>query len=202
MVTAVAMLLSTSCANAVGGDAEPSGPTTTTRVGDPTTLVVGDSILHQALDEVRAALQETGWQPTVLARPGSRIQGWERDVHAAFARVEPTVVVIELGTNNCARGSSCSTIDHAIDDLMAPLASVGRVLWLNVQEAPDYPAGAQKVNAALQAATMRWPNLRIIDFSSAFADRPDLHLPDGVHLSQKGRDAFASFVLEALESDT
>lgn len=203
MTLSALLVLSAACSGTARDQSETVGwqdsAATSTTGAAPEALVVGDSILHQALDEVRSALRVAGWQPTVLARPGSSIQAWPQDVCRAVARVGPSAAVVELGTNNCTRGSSCM-IDDAIDEIMASLDGVGRVIWLNVQQAPDYPEGAEQVNAALQRAATRWPTLKIADFSAAFRDRPRLHIPDGVHLSKMGQKAFAGYVLEALES--
>ncbi len=48
-----------------------------------------------------------------------------------------------------------------------------QVLWLNVQTAPDYPAGAEQVNVALEDAAQSRGNVRIVDFSDEFAGHPE-----------------------------
>jgi hypothetical protein len=71
---------------------------------------------------------------------------------------------------------------------------VRRVLWVNLSEyRPLYHA----TNQALDAAAERWSALRILDWRRISAGHDDWFV-DGVHLTARGKDAFALVLGQAL----
>src|SRR5689334_245854 len=88
------------------------------RVTKPATaLVVGDSLLYLAANDVRSALKEKGWHAVVDARVGSGINGgftidkWPPRVRDLVRATHPDVVFVELGTNGC---TGCQSLGAAI----------------------------------------------------------------------------------------
>lgn len=165
-------------------------------------VVVGDSILQMSTKEVDAALRAAGWKPAVTGVFGSTIRGgthgpWPKTVHDLVRLLDPAVAVVELGTNDAGEPRCCAHVPDDIDALMRELRDVPHVLWLNVQEGRTFSATSEHVNRDLRAATKRWSNLRIVDFSDRFKGHPDWHSGPGPHLTAAGQIAFAQLVVQA-----
>ena len=167
-------------------------------------LLVGDSIFHDARAQLTGSLSKRGWRPTVRAVPATTIRGggfypvdWQRDFTAQIGLLQPAVVVAELGTNGC--GTPCPSTAAAIDRNMRALRRVRIVVWLDVREAAPIPPNPNEINDALEAAQLRWPNLRILDINRWFHDHPELIGPDNVHPTETGDLALALFVADALD---
>jgi acyl-CoA thioesterase-1 len=167
-------------------------------VETPRVLVLGDSILNQSADPVRSSLEDHGWAPVVIAFGGSAIEQWTARLPQLLDEHQPSIVVVELGTNDCTDGV-CPELDAQIEAALDALADTEQILWLNVQTGPTYPAGAERVNVALDTAATRHPNLEIVDFSDEFAGHPDWLDAGGPHLTPAGQLAFARLVTEAVD---
>jgi len=108
------------------------------------------------------------------------------------------LVVVELGYND-----DPATFDVAIDAMMIALNSrnVRQVKWVNLADI-RFSNGSltySPSNAALDAATDRWPNLEILDWETA-SNTPerDRWFSDGVHLTTTGQAEFALWLREAI----
>jgi lysophospholipase L1-like esterase len=167
-------------------------------VDSPRVLVVGDSILNQSADPVRAELEADGWAPVVIAFGGSAIEQWTERLPQLLAEHSPSIVVVELGTNDCTDGV-CPQLDAQIAQALDALADAEQILWLNVQTGPTYPAGAERINAALEQAAAARANLRIVDFSDTFADHAAWLDDGGPHLTPAGQRAFARLITDAVD---
>jgi hypothetical protein len=161
-------------------------------------LVVGDSILNQSLEPVKSALEEKGWTPVAVAFGGSAIEQWITELPKLVADNDPSIVVIELGTNDCAV-DACPQLESQIDAALDAVKPVERVLWLNVQTDPSYPSGAELVNRALAAASETHPKMQIVDFSDEFHGHPDWLEDGGPHLTPAGQLHFAKLIQDAVD---
>lgn len=167
-------------------------------------LVIGDSLTAQSSDEIRLTLQADGWNPTVEGHSASSVVGaragvaWPTRVAELVKPHAPDVAIVELGTND--GGESSASLGAGIDAVMGPLRHVRRVIWLNAQVAVFSGAEARVVNEALREATVRWPNVEILDMSSHFAGHDEWHSPDGVHFNDSGKGELAKFMRSALDS--
>jgi lysophospholipase L1-like esterase len=168
-------------------------------------LIAGDSIFHHARVALADALRTRGWQPTVVAVPGSSLRGgglfpvvdWPRELAQEARRLQPDVVVVELGTNGC--GTPCSSISAAIDRDMQGLRLVPLVLWLDVRDDGAIPPHPVAINDALERARSRWPNLGILDMNALFHTHPGWIGADNVHPTPAGGSGLARFVADALD---
>jgi hypothetical protein len=161
-------------------------------------LVVGDSILNQSIDPVRAGLEGSGWTPITAAFGGSAIEQWTAALPQLVAEHQPSIVVIELGTNDCAV-DACPDLPAQIEATIDAVDPVERILWLNVQTEPDYPAGAELVNNALAAAAESHPKMQIVDFSDEFQGHADWLEAGGPHLTPAGQLHFAKLIQDAVD---
>ena len=168
-----------------------------------TVVVVGDSLTLSARDEITAALDGLGLEVLVVdgvesrrmtVGNSSRPSGLEaiRSIHEELT-VEPDLWVIALGTNDVG-----AQVDEQRfrDDLQATLDGVGPdapLVWVNlwIRDRRDAVVTANGVirdeidGRASPAAVVGW-----------FAHGADdaLTTGDGVHLTDRGRDAFATAI--------
>ncbi|MDP9332540.1 MAG: SGNH/GDSL hydrolase family protein, partial [Actinomycetota bacterium] len=102
---------------------------------------IGDSLLRVASPDIRRAL-DSGYEVTITARSGQRIDQMLPDLQNALRRDRPVAAVIEnLGTNNAiqARGYSRSLSDF--DQLIADTNPVGCVVLTTISTYLDKRAG-------------------------------------------------------------
>ena len=166
-----------------------------------TAVLVGDSILVGAAQEVTAALQREQWTVHIDAVGGTAITGtppvvnWPQRVDSLVREHQPDVVVVELGTNGC---GWCARNTDGIDAIMKPLRSVERVYWVNVREGAITPEDPPQMNDAIERAADRWPNLHVIDLNKHFDGRNDWLQADQLHPNQRGNEELAKLIEEEL----
>ncbi|MCZ7536460.1 MAG: hypothetical protein M5T61_11500 [Acidimicrobiia bacterium] len=158
---------------------------------DPRILVVGDSVLLGARDDVVSRL--SGWETTVDAEVGRSTVGGLDVLRRERERIGD-LVVVHLGHND---GASRELFRTRIDEVMAELSGVERVVWLDLVEFDAWVAGA---NEELAAAASRWPNLEIAPWQSVATSDPTYLYSDGIHLPPPGRSAMADLVGETVDS--
>ncbi len=159
--------------------------------------------------------------PPIVAMPGNQViaigdsvllgaRGWMREqfpgvlINAEVGRqfyVLPTIigelqvagimrsdVIIDLGTNGPPTGSDLSKV-------LTMLAGAHRVVLVTTRE----PRSWQDLsNQRLLAAVAGHPNVVIADWHSASAGRPDYFVSDGVHLTERGGQAYVEVLAGAL----
>lgn len=109
------------------------------------------------------------------------------------------IALVELGYND-------NPADFAtdVDEMMTALTAqgVGRVAWVNMADIrrSNNALVYTPANAALDAATTRWPNLTVLDWETASdnAERSRWFRSDGVHLSATGEAEFSLWLRDQL----
>ena len=115
----------------------------------------------------------------------------------------PDLAIVELGYND-----NQSTLGGEIDQMMTALVAKGirYVGWVNMSERRKVSGVAAFAagNRALNAATLRWPQLRILDWDGyTMCGRKDRWFSDSVHLNSTGQAEFALWLRDrALELGT
>ena len=164
-------------------------------------LLVGDSLMNQSRAQVLDAVSQDGWDPKIEAEGGTTIVQWADRFPLLDFADQPDMIVIELGTNDCGLGG-CPDLTPYIDKIMKYTTSATEVLWLNTNEdASENPliGNLEYVNNEIEDACSRYPKLFLADMNSEFEGRKDLHVPDGIHWNDQGKEAFASFIRDQLE---
>ena len=117
-------------------------------------------------------------------------------INALTPETMPTVAVLQLGYND-----SPATFTADIDQVVTALnaRAVQRIIFVNLSTrrvSVDYNAS----NAALLAATQRYPNVSVLDWNT-FSTGPDKSrwFSDTVHLTSTGRVEFALFLRNQLD---
>lgn len=157
--------------------------------GANSVFVMGDSVFLGTTSSIPIRLSD--WVVTYDAE-GSRRLAQGIDTLAARRGEIGEAVVIQLGNNYISgeRGDYASQIDEA----MAVLADVPRVVWVTVSEvSPTRTA----INESIRAAADRYPNMWVADWAQVIATEPDLSW-DGIHLTPAGRQRMAEVVAVAL----
>jgi hypothetical protein len=154
-------------------------------------LLVGDSVSVGATPAIQAAGFEHGWSVSIDAEIG-RTTSQGADILASMQGRLPSVVVIELGNNDAAIPASFAT--H-IDAVMRELAGADHVVWYTMSRFASWVPAA---NAELQAATDRWPNLELADWSTVAATTPGVLSGSGPHLMPAGGDAFSDLLFSTI----
>jgi hypothetical protein len=121
---------------------------------------------------------------------------WVEHLTSLLEHVNPEVIVVELGYNDC--GFDLSTYGADIDNFMASLSGKP-VHWLTVADARDQTECDDTINAALTEATTRWPNLTLFDFAAHMEGHPEWTV-DGLHLNDDGQRAYADWLHAQLDA--
>lgn len=162
----------------------------------PLVLVIGDSVAtgmywHDAAIAVMQERLGVYWDVAICRTIDGTSCPFDGEraptllqVVAARGTVPPTVVV-ELGYNDPA-GTFASEVDDAMKALTA--AGATHVLWLTMRESrAPYPT----LNALLEQATTRWPQLELVDWNAASESHFSWFQTDDVHLTAEGGVAMA-----------
>jgi hypothetical protein len=156
---------------------------------DPRLFVIGDSVLLGAHDTITARLP--GWNVTVYAQEGLSTLAAPSIITANRPNIGE-VAVVALGNND--QGNPV-TFGQRIDGVMQALTGTRRVIWVNLRH---FASWVPAMNAQLQAATTRWPNLEIADWDARATPDPGLVYGDGLHLTGAGAAAMAELIAEHL----
>ncbi|MFN3255059.1 MAG: SpoIID/LytB domain-containing protein [Ilumatobacter sp.] len=164
---------------------------------------VGNSIAHEGGSEFRRLTDGTfassrldvvdGRCTTKTVCPGTT--GVEA---AASLPLDLDLVLVELGYNDTP-ANFASDIDAMMTALQA--RGVRRVAWVNMADirTSNGQLVYTQANAALDAATARWPQLTVLDWEAA-SDTPERPrwFSDGVHLTTTGQAQFALWLRSQL----
>ena len=176
-------------------------PITTIPGAPPLAVVLGDSNTFFAGNQIRDALAEAGFTPTVRGISGSGLKDDTTDwlpAAAVVAGARPAVVVVALGTNDAVDPANVAAFPARLAQLLAALGPVP-VVWVTHTEGGGGrdPADERGVNDAIRAAPAEHPNLTVLDLAPAIAARPRLLGPDKLHYSEIGREWFAQEIADA-----
>lgn len=162
----------------------------------PLVLVIGDSVAtgmywHDAAIAVMQERLGVYWDVAICRTIDGTSCPFDGEraptllqVVAARGTVPPTVVV-EIGYNDPA-GTFASEVDDAMKALTA--AGATHVLWLTMRESrAPYPT----LNALLEQAVTRWPQLELVDWNAASESHFSWFQTDDVHLTAEGGVAMA-----------
>ena len=194
-------------------------------------MFVGDSNVTLSSAQIVA---ETTWEthlddgyvPVLAARVGASIrtpdcmvaQGcttdnyWQIRLAALLGSVHPNAIVNNLGINDTAALGTPTTRGYAaygakIDWFMGLLPKGVPVFWTNLPctiEPKNRLTGCRTVDAALAAATKRWPDLVDVNWAGTADSHPDWMIFQGtspeVHYTTTGDANWASLVVKTLDA--
>lgn len=170
--------------------------------GEPSVLVVGDSLTADAADELRTELALRGYRTAGIVAHGGTGIGWAADRLAEG--VEADIVVVATGTNAAAGGWSATdagqtaTAIRRMSSWPCPLwvlpATFKHTIGLPSARDPDAAATAAGIRRAVSAA-----GIASVQWATLADGRRDLHQWDGIHHNAAGQRAYAQFVAAGVD---
>jgi hypothetical protein len=155
--------------------------------------IVGDSLTEGVRSRITPFATRYGFDAKIDAETG-------RDIEAGLSPLKKIVtgrdlVVVALGTNDARSGLTAADADARIDEMMAQVAGKP-VLWINIyrSDTKGTLAAADLFDRQLGAATSRYANLTVLDWSSYIQSRPELMGEDHIHLTSDGYVARAGWM--------
>jgi lysophospholipase L1-like esterase len=189
--------------SAASGKGSTGGTVATTAVSLPPlgtrVAIVGDSLTEGVRSRITPFAARYGFDAKIDAQTG-------RDIEAGLSPLKKIVtgrdlVVVALGTNDARSGLTAAEADTRIDEMMAQV--VGKpVLWINIyrSDTKGTLAAADLFDQQLRAATSRYSNLTVLDWSSYIQSRPELMGEDHIHLTSDGYVARAEWMARQIAS--
>ena len=150
--------------------------------GPATVYVLSDSVILGAEPQLRASLP--GWQVTFDSKVS-------RNIYTGLSILRhrsgpaPRVVIIHLCTN-----WSQITYGHEIDEAMADLPGVDRVIWVTCT---PWNPGVISADAAIGVASVHYRQVVVADWAAISAD-PGYTYDDHLHLRPAGAAAMARLI--------
>jgi hypothetical protein len=201
----VLLLALTSCVIEQGSGTEPLLPgqagTSTPKAGPVRSpkggpmLAIGDSLLVGAVEHGNLGLKltEDEWEPEVVAETG-RSTRWGIDQIRMRDKV-PRYVVVVLGSNP---GSSSGGFTDEVQSLRDALVARGvrRILWIPPHG--SNPGRYSEKDAILQEADRTDGRLVVPDWGAVLDQNPHYIGGDGLHLTDAGYDALATYIRDTL----
>ncbi len=158
-------------------------------------LAIGDSLLVGAVEHGDLGLRLTGdeWEPEVVAETG-RSTRWAIDQVRQRDTV-PRYVVVVMGSNP---GYSSAGFADEVQTLRDALVARGarRIVWIPPQHTD--PGRYAEKDAILHEADRNDPRLVVPDWGAVLDANPQYVGGDGLHLTEEGYAALASFIQDAL----
>jgi peptidoglycan/LPS O-acetylase OafA/YrhL len=151
----------------------------------PPVLAFGDSVMVQGAVALAAELGPI----QVDAAIGRQVADGIAALQArADAGTLPPTVILQLGNNGPFRATQ-------FDAVMAVLADVDHVIWVNLRVPRDWE---QRNNKLIRQGVQQYANARLVDWYGATEGRRDLFWNDGYHPRPKGAALYAKLVLAAM----
>ena len=118
-------------------------------------------------------------------------------VLAGAADMDTDIVLVMLGyhnaNSNARRGRFPALIDMVVE-AAGPRLVVWPMYGATADCSANYKSGIVIANQALQDATTRWPNLRLVDYTSELAAHPEYSQQRCPHLLASGSKAVAGWL--------
>jgi hypothetical protein len=181
----------TSTTHAPTSTLPPTTTTTRAPITDARIFLMGDSVMAALnpnyTNEARKVLGAFGWKVTIDAKE-SRFAPAGIQVLKARRAEMGQVVVIQISNNYNGNEQQWA---GQIDTMFDVLDGIPVVVFLTVSEfRPD----RRGVNAELESALKRHPNMLLADWNKLGASAPAYLAKDGLHLNPKGAQAMAELI--------
>ena len=175
--------------------------------GQGTLLVVGDSLTvgTEAFGTLSAKVNSLGtWVNVVVDAKVGRKASLGATVIEKGLTSSTTALVIALGTNDMISKPETWYPRWVIDAVMQKTRGLP-VLWVNLEFSQtgrsDWRARGVRFNKELRLAKLRYPNLAIADWNTAFTPKSKSRfIEDGVHLTVSGYKTRSAFMVPVISS--
>lgn len=180
-------------------------------------LFVNDSVTHQAIISIVSEMNNVqptdtpgryapnfgssipgiGLRQIPMLQPAEADSYWHDHLTSLLGHVNPEVMVVELGYNDC--DHDLSDYGAHIDNFMSVIPTETPVLWLTVADARNVYTCDETMNAALTDAATRWSNLALLDFAGFMTGHPEW-TDDSKHLNATGQGEYARWLHQQLDA--
>ena len=175
--------------------------------GQGTLYVVGDSLTvgTEAFGSLSKKVNALGiWTNVTMDAKVGRKASLGASVIRKGVSSSTTAIVVALGTNDMISKPETWYPRWVIDIVMQNTRGLP-VLWVNLEFSQtgrsDWRARGVRFNKELRAAKLRYPNLTIADWNTAFTPKSKSRfINDGVHLTVSGYKTRSSFMVPAIYS--
>ena len=178
-------------------------------------VIVGDSLTGGNASYIAPALRSAGLDARVEGLSARRIavsfqfkgyrdSGIERIRRLRADGVDPSLWVIQLGTNDLGVVQNCGCADKVafaiglIDRLLAELPAERPVAWVTLMNRADYDL-TNTFNEALRRRAVINPYMRLIDWATISLQRPDWFI-DSVHQNIDGVAQFTKMYIDDIRA--
>lgn len=151
-------------------------------------LAIGDSVMEGVSNELVHAFGTNIVVDAKQGRQPAAVLNILRELSAA-GRTSDTVI-LHIGNNGIFREATFEKIFAE-----AELAGAKKIVVVNCKVPRTWE---QPNNAMLAAAAQRHPNVVLLDWYAATAQRPEIFWKDGIHVKPPGAKLYASLVSEAV----
>jgi len=175
--------------------------------GQGSLFIVGDSLTvgTEAFGSFSSKVTALGtWTNVVMDAKVGRKASLGASVIAKGLKATTTALVIALGTNDMISKPETWYPRWVIDEVMHTTRGLP-VLWVNLEFSQtgrgDWRARGVRFNKELRLAKLRYPNLTIADWNTAFTPKSaSRFVADGVHLSVSGYRTRSTFMVSAIST--
>lgn len=196
--------------DAPAGDVTAPPPALEIPEDAPTVLVMGDSIgagLHLAEHQAFPAILQRRLFDAgvpfhlVNASVSGQTSAGGLSRYDWSLKVEPDVVVIELGGNDGLRGIELDSVERNLRGLIEQSQGAGaRVLLLGVRMSPDLGDYAIEFDALYPHLAEETGAVLVPSFMDGVGGVPEMNLADGLHPTAAGHERLADRIESALRS--
>ena len=175
--------------------------------GQGTLFVIGDSLTvgTEAFGTLTTKVKALGiWTNVVMDAKVGRKASLGASVVEKGITAATTALVVALGTNDMISKPETWYPHWVIDTVMLKARGLP-VLWVNLEFSQtgrsDWRARGVRFNKELRLAKLRYPNLQIADWNTAFSPASKSRfIEDGVHLTVSGYKTRSAFLVPAISS--
>lgn len=165
--------------------AGPAGALAAAAVPDQPVLVVGDSLSHQAADEIVEAFHAVGYSDVELAVFGGTTIGW--GVDRVLERPSRPIVVFSSGTYNLLEGWTADDQAQAAR-AVSVLDERACAIWV----VPAARPANRQVRLALQGS-----GVHTAEWDMVSQALPEIHVTDGIHHTEEGQRLYGQLMADS-----
>ncbi|AOJ31793.1 arylesterase [Burkholderia metallica] len=196
---AAAALLGTMLAATVPARAATTSAATSATSGRPVIVVLGDSLSAEyglprdtgwvALLRQRLATERIDYSVANASVSGDTTSGGRARLPAVLQRLKPSIVVVELGSNDALRGVPLATTEQNLRDIIAGARQAhAKVLLVGMYVPPNYgPDYTQKFHAVYTRLSKDLGVPLVPFLLAGIENRPELFQADQMHPAQQAQ---------------
>ncbi|MBR7973063.1 arylesterase [Burkholderia vietnamiensis] len=195
--TALAALLATLCAATVPARAASAAPAAPE--GRPTLVVLGDSLSAEyglprdtgwvALLRQRLAAERIDYSVANASVSGDTTSGGRARLPAVLQRLKPSIVVVELGSNDALRGVPVATTEQNLRDIIAAARRAhAQVVLVGMYVPPNYgPDYTQKFHAVYTRLSKQLGVPLVPFLLAGIENKPEMFQSDQMHPGEQAQ---------------